>query len=69
MAALKTRVEALEAKAMVGDWRPYRVELMDYTDPRMKTPAPVAPFLGAITRVVLMPLTHTTGQGAANGNA
>lgn len=69
MGALKNRVQALEAKAMLDDWRPYRVELMDYTDPRTKTPAPVAPFPGAITRVVLMPLTRITGQGAANGNA
>ena len=71
MATLKTRLENLEAQALESGFTPCRIELMAHTDQRVNTPAPLAPRLGAITRIVLVPLMRipTKSQGGTHGNA
>ena len=71
MAGLKARVEALEAKTPNSSTQPRHVELMAYTDARTQVPAPAGPYPGAVTRIILTPLTRqpTTTRGAAHGYA
>lgn len=69
MAALKARVEALEAKGTKADSL-CAVTLMTHLDPRVNEPCPEGPSPKTVTRVVIVPLTaKPTTQGAANGNA
>ena len=71
MAALKTRLEALEAMAPNNAFLPCRVLLMAHTDPRTADAAPVGGHPSTVTRIVLTPLTRRPiyPQGAVNGNA